>query len=132
VLRLIENLTSFLQSKGLSLLEHRNESSFGDGLWKYVGQVLNARLVIDRGIGYLEIGQSRDAANTEWYDLSILKRLMDPSWNGDTMSIEEQVEFVKQHWDSLESHFSGGNWSRTKGRLQSLLEERMRRRLKYS
>jgi len=125
---MVAKLGGFLKSIGLHL-EHQEESAaFGNKLFLYRGESLKLRVLSDRSVWLVEVANVQ-AADSQWFDVAIIRELLFGAKGEDILSLEQQIDFIEGNWSAISICFGPSQWLQTSARLSFLCEERIKRRL---
>jgi hypothetical protein len=124
----VVKLEAFLTTVGLHI-EHQEESAaFGDKLFLYKEEYLKVRVISDRNVWFVEVANVQ-AADSQWFDVAIIRELLFGPGGEDVLSLEQQIDFVEGNWSAISICFGPCQWLQTSDRLSFLREERTKRRL---
>ena len=126
---MVLNLEDFLKGLRMECMEKTVDSEhFGNRLMDYASSTLIVRVVLDRGRWSIELGEVNRPAT--WYDMGLLKALLSnnaPSLS--SLSLEDQVSFLKANWPSVAVLFEPNRREDTFTALVRLGDERARKLL---
>ena len=117
---------SYLENDGLVCRRRREEATFGDKLLEYANADIKLRILSDRGIWFIEVGDV-SAHTDEWYDAALFHDLLNGQGK-DVLSLSEQIAVIKADWARIISSFRPTERENTHARLALLRKERAKRR----
>ncbi len=97
-----------------------DRAHFGNCLIDVAGGPLTVRVVRDRGQWFVDVADR--ARPSRWYYVDVLRRLLGGKRAETLVSIEDQVEFLRQHLPSLLEAFNPKNAAKTHARLAEILK----------
>ena len=120
----IAKLTVFLESHGFSQVADKGPDlqHFGNRILVYKSQYARVRVILDRGIWQVEIG---DAHGKAWYDVPLICEYLMKTTLGDVVPLSSQVETLTKHWAVIAEGFQSGD---LQGKLEALREIRFKTR----
>lgn len=121
----IRQAITFLERHSLAREEGDRADGFGSRFITYRNGV-GVRIVSDRGDWYIEVSDSERP--DEWYDMALLRDILEGGGDSDVLGVDEQVAILTNHWNVIQEIFAPTQAAANHTRLQCLQEQRAQRR----
>lgn len=102
-----------------------DDQSFGNVSVVLAGPTLCVRITKDRGQWSIEMSAS--GAQRSWYDTYAIRKLLTNTIDDNMMSIDEQVQLIRDLWSELEQAFGSKFAEYTESKLHIIEKHRVKR-----
>src|SRR3954470_20373627 len=106
-------LCLFAADNGLRLIQETEPASFGDRLADFDAPFGRVRLLLDRGLAYVQIAARSDLGlsneTVDWYPLEgLINFFRDPGLKSPTVEIDsaDEIDLLKTYWPAIVDLFS--------------------------